>query len=933
MKLLDGKPYSKVIAEFREMLADDPARTVEFRRLLGIFVDVCHAIEFAHQRNVLHRDLKPDNVMVGRFGEAIVVDWGLAKAMHEAADESSDDQEPPESDLASTPDPIRPADVGQASPTRAGTVMGTPAYMPPEQACGDTKAIDQRTDIFSLGAILFELLTGRAPVQGKTLTELLTAARRANYDEPRSVDRSVPPALNAVCVKALAARPANRYQSAHELSDEITRWLAHEPVLAWPEPWWTRAERWVKKHKALVASVAAASIAIMAISILVAVLIDQSRRAEQAARLREEKALVAEKEARRLEKSARLAEHKAKIEATESLEVALTSADDWLLDVSYALTWFPELNQTRHRLLQAAAQHYREFADRTANDLPLKIEVAKAQLRLGDATRMLGDLEQSKAAFESAVSQFKALARANPDNSQVQLQLGNSHTGLAMLLALADQAEETEHEFAAARAVLEALTKKENDDAQIHDAHGRCLNSQALFLNRLGDNVESIQLLSNAIEQFTRATQLEDRQRYQRRLASAQLDLGHVLNEQGKRDLASQAIRSALAGYTKLLLKDPKHPQLLQGAATARLSLADALRGRSDKTVADAYAAAISNYEELFERQPRVLNFLENLAIAQLNSAQFQLEYGNPLKAKELADNALGNQNALLKQDGTLADYHDVFATIQQTLGEIHRETGNYDSAKIEFEAAIQRFGELKMAFKQVLDYQVRWAECQSSLGQLLTDDRREESRKEKHAKAREHLKQADLEFKQVLQNHPKYPAALFGQAMTTLALARLELEVSNRDAAAKSFDLAVKQLKTRPEEPSHQYQLGWLYANCELVASRNPIEAIKLAGKLTQQFPANANYWTLLAMAQYRADKWPASIAAIEKAKSNRVADDVDDAAQWLILAMSRSRLNDAELSQSAYDRGLQAMQKWRPGNRRVIHLVEEAGPLIKSR
>src|SRR5262249_28014190 len=177
----------------------------------------------AHSRGVIHRDLKPANVILGPYGEVLVLDWGIAKVLGDA--------EPDPAELV-IPQP-------QGVDTTWGAV-GTYAYMPPEQAEGRTNLVDRRSDVFGLGAVLYEVLTGRGAYTGKGLLE---QARTCRPKPPRSVNRGVPAALEAVCLKALARRPEERYQSAQELADEVKRWLSGEPPVAWREPLAARAGR------------------------------------------------------------------------------------------------------------------------------------------------------------------------------------------------------------------------------------------------------------------------------------------------------------------------------------------------------------------------------------------------------------------------------------------------------------------------------------------------------------------------------------------------------------------------------------------------------------------------------------------------------------------------------------------------------------------
>jgi tetratricopeptide (TPR) repeat protein len=205
-------------------------------------VAVRHAIDYAHSRGVLHRDLKPDNVMLGPHGETLVVDWGLAKAIGG-----------PDTAPETGPGPLRPLSGTDGSGTMAGSVIGTPSYMSPEQAAGEVQSLGPTSDIFSLGSTLFDLLTGHAPFRGKGLSDLIADVTKAEFPPPRAVNKGVPPALEAVCLKAMALRPADRYPTAGALAADLDRWLADEPVSAYREPFAVRAARWARRHRTAVA--------------------------------------------------------------------------------------------------------------------------------------------------------------------------------------------------------------------------------------------------------------------------------------------------------------------------------------------------------------------------------------------------------------------------------------------------------------------------------------------------------------------------------------------------------------------------------------------------------------------------------------------------------------------------------------------------------
>jgi serine/threonine protein kinase len=250
MRLIRGDSLKEAIERFH---ADEPTRrdpgrrSLELRKLLRRFLDVCNAIDYAHSRGVLHRDIKPGNIIVGRHGETLVVDWGLAKATGR-------------SDPSSGERTLSPSSASGSAETLPGSALGTPAYMSPEQAEGDLEHLGPRSDVYSLGATLYCLLTGRPPFQGEA-ADVIRAVHRGEFRPPRQLDPTIDAALEAACLKAMALKPQDRYGSCRALADDIERWMADEPVTAWREPISRRARRWAKRHRTPVTAAAVALVA------------------------------------------------------------------------------------------------------------------------------------------------------------------------------------------------------------------------------------------------------------------------------------------------------------------------------------------------------------------------------------------------------------------------------------------------------------------------------------------------------------------------------------------------------------------------------------------------------------------------------------------------------------------------------------------------
>lgn len=242
---------------------DSSEKSLAFRELLGRFVVVCNAVAYAHSRGVIHRDLKPANVMLGKFGETLVVDWGLAKVADTSRPTAPSPGRAAEPESAAGDGADDGADdatlaypgQGTPEPTRMGAAVGTPAFMSPEQAAGRLDQLGPASDIYSLGATLYALLTGQPPFRG---ADVLERVRQSDVVPARRVKADVPAALDAVCRKAMSLRPEDRYASALDLAAEIDHWLADEPVAAWPEPATVKVGRWARRNRPFVAGVAAA---------------------------------------------------------------------------------------------------------------------------------------------------------------------------------------------------------------------------------------------------------------------------------------------------------------------------------------------------------------------------------------------------------------------------------------------------------------------------------------------------------------------------------------------------------------------------------------------------------------------------------------------------------------------------------------------------
>lgn len=286
MRFIEGSTLRSAVDQFhQETQGPWHRRRYEFNRLLSHLVAACKTIAYAHARGILHRDIKPDNIMIGRFGETLVVDWGLAMPVERDAQAKASGEE------------TIHLESGGSGDSGSYMAAGTIGFMSPESLEQDQSGVGPRSDVYSLGGTLYYLLTGKRSLSGNPTPELLASIRQSRFPSPRRVNREVPRPLDAVCQRAMSAMPSDRYATPLELARDLEAYIEDEPVSVVQENAFERLRRFARNHRGVVTAALAGLLGIVAVSLVAAVWLNRQKGLEQEARA---VAVQAEQESLRL---------------------------------------------------------------------------------------------------------------------------------------------------------------------------------------------------------------------------------------------------------------------------------------------------------------------------------------------------------------------------------------------------------------------------------------------------------------------------------------------------------------------------------------------------------------------------------------------------------------------------------------------------------
>jgi serine/threonine protein kinase len=500
-----------------------PLDRAYFRRVAELGAQAAEALDHAHALGIVHRDIKPANLLVDGRGGLWVTDFGLAHVQSDAR------------------------------LTMTGDLVGTLRYMAPEQALAKRVVIDHRTDVYSLGATLYELLTLRPVFAGTDRQELLRQIAFEEPVKPRRLERAAPAELETIVLKCLEKGPADRYATAKELADDLRRFLDDKPIQARRPSLRQVTARWARRHRAAVW--AAAAVALLALAGAAAGTFWHVRQLEAAAQ-REQAAAGREREQAR--------------RATRQRDAARRAVNDMYTEV--AERWLarqPRLQPIQREFLEKALRYFQELTETDDAGPEARLELGRSYLRVGNIQAYFGDNAQAEQAFRRAADVLQALTAERPGEAEAQALLASAWSGLSHVLA------------------------RVGDNPQAEQAARRAI---ALFEQLKGEGLAS----------------LAD----QARLASSYLNLGHALERTKGPGAAEEAYRKALRIQEELAAQSPADPDRQMALASNLQDLSAALfASQRFKLAQEALERGVRHAERAVKSDPASADYRARLAV------------------------------------------------------------------------------------------------------------------------------------------------------------------------------------------------------------------------------------------------------------------------------------------------------------------------------
>lgn len=638
-------PTSAQVKKFLPSAAD--YASVQFRQLLGRFTDVCNAIEYAHSRGVLHRDLKPGNIMLGKFGETLVVDWGLAKAKGREGNYAANAERT-----------LVPSSESGSAPTQTGSIIGTPAFMSPEQAAGRMSELGPASDVYSLGATLYYVLTGIAAFKAPSVTEVLLRVQAGKFEPPIHVNHSIPAALNAICLKAMAREPSMRYSSPRAISEDIDRFLADEPVQAFVEPLSLQTRRWLRKHPRSVAGLAATLlVGLVSTAAIIAIVSDANNKLGL-----KNQALT---EANRRESAARQTAVANEALARQQSQLALSTLTSVIEDIQGGLRSVQGGGEIRRRLLLTSLDKLGEVSTSLVNQTTVDRNTMVALLELGDVVIQFGTNDEDEI-------ETQELAEALSSEQQ---------SALTLALTLYSRGFE----------IAEELSKNSPEDVQAQQDLASAYDRMGTVKTKLGDSTSGLTDYTRALAIYEPlVAQDQDNSELQEALAYALDQIGDLHLQQGMVAEARTDYEKALAIRSRLVESEPENVSRKDYLSISQLNVGTVLKRMGEVAEAlELFQACMNTRKEASERAPDDYFLMKRLSDAQRQVGEAQRQLGQIAESMATLQDSLKLRQTIAETDPNdqMAQFN--LASAYHIIGELHQQQGNLPDARTAFESSL----------------------------------------------------------------------------------------------------------------------------------------------------------------------------------------------------------------------------------------------------
>jgi tetratricopeptide (TPR) repeat protein/tRNA A-37 threonylcarbamoyl transferase component Bud32 len=864
MKLIRGRTLADILDQrnrIRQNAGKANRRSGEcgdgLPELLGIFEKVVQALAYAHSRKVVHRDLKPANIMAGTFGEVQVMDWGLAKVL--PRQEAS--EEPPAESTMGMVFATRYADATAPGNNLTG-VVGTPAYMAPEQARGTGEKVDERADVFGLGGILCAILTGQAPYTGNGRDEVLPKAAAGDLGDAfsRLETSGADGELVQLARECLAARKEDRPRDAGAVSERLTAYLAGvqrrlrdaEVERAAAQ---ARAEEAAKK--VAVERRARRSLLVLAGMILLVLMGGIAGttwglwRAERAHDAEAKQRQLAEEKQREAESLAqRAAAEKERAQRAEAATLAdfRASTDDAIAQLIGSKA---ELGPQEKSYLERMLKRWQAFASRTGDDERSRAIRAEGRFRVAGLQGKLGQGEEAMAGFREAVELYGKLAEEFPTVAEHRQYQALSHNNQGLLLQAQGKRAKAVEQYHKALANQQKLTRDFAAAADYRNDLATTHNNLATVLAGQHEGTKAEQHYREALTIREKlCAESPGAVGYRKDLAGTHNNLGLVLEAMHQPEKSAHHFHEALAIRLKLVSEYPHIADLRQELARTYHNLATLLGGQKQGAeAARHYRKALLIQEKLVDDFPAIPMYRHDLATTYSNQGSLLSGRKQRDEAAQQYHKAIANWEKLGEAHPGVPIYRKGLAAAHNNLGGLLREQKQWDKAEEEFRKALALFGDLARDFPTVAEYRMDLARRHNNLGALFEAQRQWEKAEQQHHKA--------LRIQQKLvAESPGLPDYSSHLAHTHYVLGCLVADQRRLDRAAEHYREAVavqqRLARTYPSVAEYRFALAASHNNLGSVLAQQKQreqsvehyrKSLAIRRELTDEFPARTEY------------------------------------------------------------------------------------------